>query len=105
MTITALPRDLVADTSNPNASARLASVGFAQACVQVRVVDKAGQNMAAGEVGEVVVAGDTVMKGYWRNHGATAKAIVGDRRFGIDGSGWFPDSDGPLEGRHYFWWH
>lgn len=77
MTITALPRDLVADTSNPNARARLASVGFAQACVQVRVVDKAGQNMAAGEVGEVVVAGDTVMKGYWRDHGATAKAIVG----------------------------
>ena len=61
---------------HPNVSARRASVGFAQACVQVRVVDKAMQDMAPDEVGEVVVAGDTVMKGYWRNDDATAKAIV-----------------------------
>jgi len=76
MTITVLPHDLVVDTSHPNASARRASVGFAQACVQVRVVDKFMQDRATDEVGEVVVAGDTVMKGYWRNDDATAKTVV-----------------------------
>lgn len=76
MTITALPRDLVADTVHPDASARRASVGFAQACVQVRVVNDAMRELPVGEVGEIVVAGDTVMKGYWRNAKATADVMA-----------------------------
>lgn len=76
MTISVLPRDLVACTDHPNASARRSSVGFAQACVQVRIVDDAMCDMAPEEMGEIVVAGDTVMKGYWQNDEATAKTIV-----------------------------
>lgn len=76
MTITVLPRDLVADTAHPEAGTRRASVGYAQASVQVRVVNDAMREMPSGEVGEIVVAGDAVMKGYWRNDKATAETIV-----------------------------
>lgn len=75
MTITVLPRSVIADVSHTNASARRVSVGYAQVGVQVRVVDKAMRDMPVGEVGQIVVAGDTLMKGYWCNPEATADAI------------------------------
>lgn len=94
MTITVLPRVLVADTTHPNASQRRASVGFAQAGVQVRVVDEAMRDLPVGDVGEVVVTGDTLMKGYWGNDQATADTVVqGWLRTGDLGS---MDTDGFL---------
>lgn len=76
MTITSMSRDLVADTLHPNAEQRRASTGIAQSCVEVRVVDEEMRQKPVGEVGEVVVRGDTVMKGYWKNEKATAECIV-----------------------------
>ncbi|PYC47975.1 AMP-dependent synthetase [Litorivita pollutaquae] len=76
MTITVLPRKLVADTTHPNADARRVSVGFAQVGVKVRIVDENMREVPRGEVGEIALAGDTLMKGYWRNPEATAAAIV-----------------------------
>jgi acyl-CoA synthetase (AMP-forming)/AMP-acid ligase II len=76
MTITVLPRNLLADATHPNAASRRASVGFAQAGMTVRVVDAQMHEVPCGAVGQIVVAGDAVMKGYWRNPGATAEAIV-----------------------------
>ncbi|AVO38712.1 class I adenylate-forming enzyme family protein [Pukyongiella litopenaei] len=76
MTITVLPRDLVADRSHPQADRRRASVGFAHAAVEVRVVNDAMRDVSAGEVGEIIVSGAPVMKGYWRNEDATAKTLV-----------------------------
>ena len=94
MTITVLPRDLVADTAHPNADARRGSVGFAQAGVQVRVVDGDMRPLPADEVGEVVVSGDALMKGYWGNEKATADTVVdGWLRTGDLGS---MDADGFL---------
>ncbi|EPX85721.1 Long-chain-fatty-acid--CoA ligase [Salipiger mucosus DSM 16094] len=90
MTITAMPRDLVADRTHPRADARRASVGIAQSCVEVRVVDDAMQDMPEGETGEVVVRGDTVMKGYWNNDKATAETVI---------DGWLRTGDlGRLDG-------
>ncbi|QDZ00189.1 long-chain fatty acid--CoA ligase [Nitratireductor mangrovi] len=75
MTITALARDLVASRSHPRWRERLASVGIAQSCVEVRVVDAEGRDMPAGETGEVVVRGAPVMRGYWQNSVATAATL------------------------------
>ncbi|SFU10570.1 class I adenylate-forming enzyme family protein [Sedimentitalea nanhaiensis] len=75
MTITALPRDLVADSLHPRAEQRRASVGLAQSCVQVRVVDDSMRDCPVGIAGEIVVKGDTVMKGYWCDDAATEKTI------------------------------
>ena len=76
MGISALSRAEVADRSHPNWRERLASVGRAQSPVEVRIGDAEGQALPAGEIGEIMVRGDVVMPGYWRNEAATAKTLV-----------------------------
>jgi long-chain acyl-CoA synthetase len=57
--------------------ARLGSVGRAQYGVEVAVFDEHDRARAPGETGEVVVRGDTVMRGYLNNPEATAKTLAG----------------------------
>ncbi len=75
MVATALSRGHLRDTAHSRYLERIASVGTAQTPVQVRVTDDNGRDLPTGEVGEVVVKGDTVMAGYWGNEAATASAI------------------------------
>lgn len=51
------------------------SVGFPNFHLDVRVVDEAGKDVPAGEVGELLIRGPHVIKGYWKNPQATADAI------------------------------
>ena len=59
---------------------RKATAGYAFAGSEVRVVDPMGKDVKPDgiEVGEVVVRGDVVMEGYWKQPDATANAIRDD---------------------------
>jgi acyl-CoA synthetase (AMP-forming)/AMP-acid ligase II len=41
----------------------------------VKIVDERGADLPPGEIGEIVTASDCVMKGYWNNPDANAKAL------------------------------
>jgi long-chain acyl-CoA synthetase len=75
MTISCLPRADHADTTHPRYLERLASVGPAFTGVEVRVAGPDDAALPPGEVGEVLVRGDTVMAGYWDNPAATAETL------------------------------
>ena len=77
MTITALPAAVHADSDHPRWMQRLASVGTPQSAVEVRVAGEDDEPLAAGETGEVLVRGNTVMSGYWENPAASADALRG----------------------------
>ncbi|WP_194814619.1 class I adenylate-forming enzyme family protein [Nocardia sp. XZ_19_385] len=54
----------------PDASGRQALI-----LMECRVVDENGADVAPGEVGELLLRGETVMKGYWNKPEATADTI------------------------------
>ncbi len=43
--------------------------------MQLRIADEQGRELPLGEIGEVLVKGDSVMAGYWRNAEASALAL------------------------------
>ena len=75
MTITHLPKSMHADRAPSRLGARLASAGIANTGVAFRVVGEDGRELPFGEVGEIVTRSDCVMKGYWNNPEANAKAM------------------------------
>jgi acyl-CoA synthetase (AMP-forming)/AMP-acid ligase II len=77
MTITALARAFHMDRNHPRWRERLGSVGLPFAGIELRVVDGEDRDMPAGEPGEVLARGDSVMAGYWRNDKATAETLRG----------------------------
>ena len=75
MTITAMDKGLHADVGHPRYEARLASVGVAQTGIEIRIADAGDGELPTGATGEILVRGDTVMRGYWQNPAATAETL------------------------------
>ena len=64
---------------------KVGSVGEPVSGVEITVFDEDGKELPIGEVGEIAIRGDNVMKGYWNAPEATAKALRPD--------GWFLTGD------------
>ena len=77
MTATILTKAHHADSEHPRYLERLRSAGISRTDTEVRIVDTDDEPLPSGEVGEVVVRGDVVMKGYWNNPDATAESLRG----------------------------
>jgi long-chain acyl-CoA synthetase len=74
----------VASSSHPGMERKPGSIGTPLEEVEMRVVDEDDNEVAQGEVGEIVIRGHNVMKGYWQQPEATAEAMRG---------GWFHSGD------------
>jgi long-chain acyl-CoA synthetase len=77
MCITVLPREDHVDTAHPRHEERLASVGYAQSVVDVMVAGAEDNAVPVGEVGEILVRGAVVMRGYWNRPDASAESLRG----------------------------
>ncbi|MCX7151527.1 MAG: AMP-binding protein, partial [Proteobacteria bacterium] len=75
MTITAVSKYLHRDVSHPRYAARLGSVGIPFTGIRLRIGDGHDAPLPPGEVGEVLVRGDTVMLGYWNNKAASNETL------------------------------
>tara|TARA_B100000686_G_scaffold332670_1_gene397682 strand:+ start:595 stop:2127 length:1533 start_codon:yes stop_codon:yes gene_type:complete len=77
MTITSLSRTMHTDSKNSRYLERLASVGKAQAGIEVRIAEENDSDVGEGKIGEILVRGNVVMQGYWKNSDATFKTLRG----------------------------
>jgi long-chain acyl-CoA synthetase len=65
----------VASFNHADRERKPGSIGTPIAGVEMKVVDDDGNEVPQGEVGEIVIRGYNVMKGYWRRPDATAETI------------------------------
>lgn len=92
MGITALSRHDVTNRAHPRWRDRLGSVGRAQSAVQVMIAAADGSAVRHGQTGEILVRGDVVMPGYWKNPQASADTLRGGWLW--TGDMGFMDADG-----------
>ena len=77
MTITALNQEFHEMREHPRYMERLGSVGRSMSGLLVRTANENDVTLSPGEIGEILVKGDIVMKGYWENPEATAETLRG----------------------------
>jgi long-chain acyl-CoA synthetase len=75
----------VASFNHPDKERKPGSIGTPIEGVEMQVWDDDGNEVPQGEVGEIVIRGHNVMKGYWGRPEATEKAITE--------GGWFRSGD------------
>lgn len=68
-------------TLNPNSSPVVGAIGLPLIETEIRLIDDAGNDVADGETGELVVRGPQVMIGYWKNAATTAESMTSDNFF------------------------
>ena len=81
--------------SNPIGNCRPGSTGKPVEGYDVRVVDENNLLIAPGEIGSLLVTGESLMVGYWNKHRETREVIYGDTMH--TGDKYMCDKDG------YFW--
>ncbi len=74
----------VASFNRPDLERKPGSIGVPVRGVEMKLVDDDGKDVEQGEVGEIAIRGENVMKGYWGREDATAQAIP---------DGWFRSGD------------
>ncbi|MCK5846720.1 MAG: AMP-binding protein [Bacteroidales bacterium] len=62
-------------SSNAPLRHKLGSSGFIVDNLELKICDTEGKELPIGEKGEIVVKGENVMKGYWKNESATKEAL------------------------------
>lgn len=62
--------------ANSAGHARFGSSGRTVEPMDIKICDEEGNTLPAGETGEIVIRGENVMAGYWKNPEATAKTII-----------------------------
>jgi fatty-acyl-CoA synthase len=65
-------------TPDEDAGRKRGSIGRPTLFLRTRVVDSAGPDLPAGQVGELLLSGPAVCAGYWRNPEDTAEAYDGE---------------------------
>jgi long-chain acyl-CoA synthetase len=75
----------IASFNRPDRERKPGSIGIPVPGVEMRVVDGDGNDVPQGEVGEILIKGPVVMKGYWNREDATAETI--------DSDGWLHSGD------------
>ncbi len=55
--------------------ARIGSIGTALTGIEIKIVDNNGRELPRNEIGELIVQGNNVMKGYYKNEAATAAVL------------------------------
>jgi long-chain acyl-CoA synthetase len=75
----------VASFNHPDRERKAGSIGTPIEGVEMQVWDDDGNPLPQGEVGEIVIRGHNVMKGYWERPDATEQSI--------DSDGWFRTGD------------
>ena len=75
----------VASFNHPDKERKAGSIGTPIEGVEMQVWDDDGKELPQGEVGEIVIRGHNVMKGYWERPDATAESITSE--------GWFRSGD------------
>ncbi len=74
----------VSCSNHPDRERKAGSIGTPIEGVEMRVVDEDDNEVEQGEVGEIVIRGHNIMKGYWQKPEATEEAMRG---------GWFHSGD------------
>jgi 4-hydroxybenzoate-CoA ligase len=78
--------------SNQPGALRYGSTGKAVPGYELKIVDEAGRQVAAGDIGELVVRGPTAGEGYWNQRQKSRRTFAGEWTF--TGDKYFCDADG-----------
>jgi long-chain acyl-CoA synthetase len=68
----------IASFNRPDMERKAGSIGVPSPGIEMKVVGDDGQELPQGEVGEILIRGPVVMKGYWQREDATREAFTDD---------------------------